>query len=553
MKKQYTSVVRAKNWTEGLGLVAIHASRVCLTGCSLAQENCVAVITERQLILWSKTRERTSVRAQILWPELTTLVIKEQVVQFGGIREHFAITFVDSDQGQFVAALSKTLSKVLTSLELSRLGLSMPRETIPSKFGCFARFLSGPREVDPSDVRLVRNMILFARRSFSVTEFARPELANIGFLRMLSMCSTLETLTLAEGSDADFEACNWNIRFLRRVGPVGLMPDFLNGLFFRGSGLTRDDLCKLRNYVIKKNMRAVAFDNALEPNELSILTKSFSMQGINPSLRSLTFSGKVNIDFQEFFNAFSFLHHLELEKCDCDVIEVLRFACAPGCNLRMLVLRGNRPGVGRLNFSIPDRLKAVVIDDLNGASSQFFRFLVHNLPAHSLLSMCNLRFAAAPWSEDLSFNKSRITNLRLDGHPIAPPFFEFLSACPSLTALSLSYCFGERDEEDIQSFGTFLRTASRLSRLTLRGNHVKYLGPKLPTLFPILQTLPQLRELDLSGHRSPAQGSQELQKFFLATRGHLSYIQERLTSKLSFAFCLFFGYSGEVDIKAELS
>jgi hypothetical protein len=161
--------------------------------------------------------------------------------------------------------------------------------------------------------------------------------------------------------------------------------------------------------------------------------------------------GMPGMVIEEFFGLTTYLQHLTLERCGYSVIEVLRLASQSSSQLRMIVLSGNRVTDESLDFAIPNRLKAVVIDHLCMKNPSLFFFLISGLPADSYLSMCKLDIGNSSWNQWMtqpvaslaSFTGSQIANLCLDGSPIGPSAFRLLMEFGELRSVSLSYC-GDR-------------------------------------------------------------------------------------------------------------
>jgi hypothetical protein len=529
----------ARERTKQLNLTPIHACRV---------HSGICVLTECNLLLWSKSVFRATPKRTIRWADLTQIDITDNVVHLHRVSGVTKIVFLEQVDAQFQEQLTNILVHVLTDSEISRLKFSPNTHAVPTPFGCFCRFLGALTpgiEIDASDIRLVQNIVRFGRHSVSLTEFAEPHFLDISFFRMLATCPSLETLEIASLFDKSREffliarhfslVCS-HVQFLRIDAEVCLFPQFLaslshnvglKGLSLCNSRLNPDELDMLYSYALENRLESLEFRSALLPYCQMLLTEAILRPPIGDSLRSLVLYGASWIIVPELLRTVPYLHHLGLVNCQFAVVDALRHACRPGLALRMLDLSENLVLLDRPNFVIPNRLKAVLIDSMVMEHSVLFLFLVRNLPANSFLSMRNTFIDNSSWdawmgSEDVK--ASRIASLRLDGTPIGSGFIRILRASHALTSLSLSYCLGQEDGDLIKLLGDFVGDSLILKRLTLRGDADKFLGTQFPSFVRAIAGSHSLKEVDLAGHQCPAQMVVELESFFQATRHHLAYL-----------------------------
>jgi hypothetical protein len=194
------------------------------------------------------------------------------------------------------------------------------------------------------------------------------------------------------------------------------------------------------------------------------------------------------------------IHHLSLANCGCDVINALRCACNAS-NLRILVLSRNLVSDLPLDFSIPQRLKGIILDEVVFPNPALLLFLFRDLPVHSFLSVCDFTIPSS-WDDFFNgsaFPTSTISSLKWDGSPVGLSFFDLLDGFSQLKSLSLSRCFSQESRSLMCRFGHFARECRTLERLTLRGSGTQSLGTHLPELLELLVKSVNLSEFDFTG------------------------------------------------------
>jgi hypothetical protein len=513
---------------------------------------------------------------RVAWARLTRVNFAGRAVLLSVGRYHAELIFDERELRPFLQRLADILARLFSTAELLRLHWPMRPRGVASEFGCLCRLLGeAGRAANRRDVRLLGSRLLSNCRWFSLAECADPLSLFPTVCKILPMWTALEALHIASPADASralfllahaFAGVASSVRFLRDQGEVCLFSAFLaklaqkvqlKGLSLCLSILAPSELMRLRNYVLGAQLEALEFHFALEADTEAVLVTDFLMPPIDQHLRSLSLAGTTEIALTDLFEVVPYLHHLTVEKCQYRVLDVLRYACAKESSLRMIVISGNEAPTKAPDFRIPNRLKAVVIDDMEMANPALLLFLLRNLPAHSFLLMRRARIGKAPWHIWMgteTLRSSRIASLRLDGSPIGLGFIGLLNSCTELTSLSLSYCLSETDVDLITAFGSFVQSSPFLRRLTVRSNGDEFFGRTLPGFFKALLGSARLEDVDISGHCCRAETVVELEAFFKRMRSNLSFlvidgsliapaallslfdfvIRENLTSRLSF-------------------
>jgi hypothetical protein len=155
------------------------------------------MITERQLVLWPRQSHRKPPKLCAPLSQIERISLGRWSLSLTSSSHQLELNLPPSEFMGFVAALSDVLGHLLTEDELDRLDFLSAIPSVRSSFGCFCRFLDGVENPDPDQVRVVRNLLMFERRSFSMREFGDSLEIKDGFFKMLALCPSLEALQLS--------------------------------------------------------------------------------------------------------------------------------------------------------------------------------------------------------------------------------------------------------------------------------------------------------------------------------------------------------------------
>jgi hypothetical protein len=143
--------------------------------------------------------------------------------------------------------------------------------------------------------------------------------------------------------------------------------------------------------LLHKRFQGIEFHNSAHAFRDPQPLVDFFVPPIDAHLTVLTLDASVGVDVKRLFEFTPFFRFLSLAGCNIDVVQMIRLASLGG-NLRIVDLSANIVDPkAKLDFRIPPRLKAVILDQLEIHKPDLIAFLMNNLPADSTLSVCDLK------------------------------------------------------------------------------------------------------------------------------------------------------------------
>lgn len=340
-----------------------------------------------------------------------------------------------------------------------------------------------------------------------------PELQDVQVYQKLDMllpeCRFLRHVKVSNSADMYFS------RFLTAIINS---PSNISSLGFGpGASLTIDNLKEIRSNIINSKIHSLELNNSLykqnADDDLSPEFYSLFDGQLGSQLWSLNMKETLKINFNLLLPKLQFITSLSFEDCDIEINDFFVALCESRMqNLTYLNLNKN-DCADKIPKSLkfPSSLTHISVNDVSWKKNSlvtFFKFIFKQKDEIHL-SIARAGSYREQWDElfnYLSVSKySNIRTLNWDRNQVRDSLLNFLKRNEKLSYLSMSGCFSNNEPGDeksiILSMFEYIKEASNLKTLIIKGNEESYLGEKFPVIIDACVLHPSISVLDLSFSR----------------------------------------------------
>jgi hypothetical protein len=302
--------------------------------------------------------------------------------------------------------------------------------------------------------------------------------------------------------------------FGRFVGKfIGSSNDRIKYLVFQDCDMPRECVSFLMNWIREKPLETLEIVNSIPP----IVAQEF-VAGLenNPGaseLVKLVLDQTATIDVDKLIPLVSSLKYLSVERCDCDIVDVIKTMGQnlEHCNLETIRISANKCLDSQLipdDFELPPSLTHIVANDMYWyprSLRNFFTRVAQRPELPLRLELANTKLPPNSWPrffDRLSKLRGSLTSLVWDGNPVSERFFAFLAKCPVLTSISLNGCFTPEDPL-VEDCARYLQHSQMITHFSCVGTLRQSLNlPSVRMLIISLMRNKSVKSFNISGNHT---------------------------------------------------
>ncbi|OHT14027.1 hypothetical protein TRFO_15684 [Tritrichomonas foetus] len=498
--------------------------------------------------------------------------------------ETIDLHFNKSDFYNFLSIMCDTIQRVLHKDELQRINIQQfnaPPVTLNTK-SALARFkmtmYKDSKTMLTETDQYILDLIYYGSKTVDIAEIPDGEkyfrtictvvpfmlstrVLKVPILRDVSVyqyvAKLMERNSLLKGIELSGE-CKKLLPML--MDSIQGNPDgHINSLSFTLTDFDKKELDYLYNAVVHGNIQALAFHSAITKTAYPGFYATFLSEQLMNNLRILNLDRTPGLDLNKLFSKIQNIQMLSLESCELDIGYTLNLiALNSFVRLKGLNLSGNHAvSMPLKEYQVSPSLQYIYADNVTWPSdtlSEYIDYIFVQVPNRLSLSV---KHAIATENEFLKLFSyletttfAALEELFWDQNPIHPKLFQFLKRNTALLTLQMNTGFIEdnimNDEKSltstnitednqlrnttvtleindiIESLIDYLKSATSLHTLVLRGTKLRYLGHLTIPILGAIVTLKNLRILDMEY----SHGGDEALHWFANIHSHMPQLKE---------------------------
>lgn len=383
-------------------------------------------------------------------------------------------------------------------------------------------------KIDPDSViEIINDLILFRKSTINFNKLINNKEAIPAVLNTLPIAPFINTLIIPSFEDfdiyqyfADFIGKNTTITRMAIEAPLNpkfkkfahnfeiSSSNFMTNLILTGSKFTQSDLTDIASFLTAKKTPALTFSNSFTKENINDFVSTIFTPTIAEKLKTICVTGELHIPLSDFFAPFKMLTNIVLTNCNLDICDVLknieRFPIV-SIDLSNNKCSSNISSLSSLSHTMYS-MKLQYITWEENSLTGFMNFLSKNIKKRIELDISHASAQIDDWmSLFMGLGKlglTKLTELIWDSNPTNILLFQFLKKNKKLSSLSFNNCFSENEPEVITAFSNYISEATNITKLSLSGNSVRFIGKFLSPLLTALQINSKVEYLDISNSHS---------------------------------------------------